>query len=363
LTLESGEKRAGPLSKGFIAIFGCLFSLTVVLAAASFPVGVYTVLFTTLTQGQSPLTLVSFFFWVGPIPVQSPLPLPVGVLFVTMVAAYILMLAFAATRKPGAINTLASGMRRGLSGIMANDLVVVIVSIGFLSFSASVIDALVQGAGVQIGALQGTDLDVFVSAATSPLIEELGFRVCIIGLVALLLSLGKPVRDALGSLWRPARAYEGEEVRTGKVFVLWVALLVSSVTFGILHISSGAGWQIGKFPEATFGGLVLGYVYLRYGLHVAVLTHWGIDYLGTVFSFFGQGAYGIPWTSDPGYVLQRLTTVNLSWGCPGNGNFCPVEIGLPLAGIGLCSFVLVLYLGLERFRTKGSPPSTFNASS
>jgi hypothetical protein len=44
---------------------------------------------------------------------------------------------------------------------------------------------------------------------------------------------------------------------------------------------------------------------------VAVLAHWGIDYLPSVFAFYGQGAYGIPWTSAPGYLIQQVATADL----------------------------------------------------
>jgi len=147
---------------------------------------------------------------------------------------------------------------------------------------------------------------------------------------------------------------EGRAMGSDRNAVLLVALAASSVAFGILHVSNGSGWAIGKLPEATFGGLVLGYLYIRYGLHMAVLTHWGIDYLGTVFAFFGQGAYGIPWGSSPGYILQQVTTANLSWSCPLDGNGCPL-VGIPAAGIGLLSVILVAYAGLRRLRRPTNP--------
>jgi membrane protease YdiL (CAAX protease family) len=176
---------------------------------------------------------------------------------------------------------------------------------------------------------------LFFSNTSAPLIEEFGFRVCIIGAFALLLSTERSPRALLEALWRPASTYENEEIRAGKVYALSAVLVVSAIVFGLLHILSGSGWEIGKLPEATYGGLVLGYLYIRYGFHVAVLTHWGIDYLGSAFSFFGQGAYGIPWGSSPGYDLQQIVSLDL------------------IKGIGLASFLLVLYLGFARLRRSG----------
>ncbi|HME18169.1 MAG TPA: CPBP family glutamic-type intramembrane protease, partial [Nitrososphaerales archaeon] len=214
--------------------------------------------------------------------------------------------------------------------LLSSDIVVAIVSIGFLTFTATAIDTVTQAAGVQIGELRGTDATIFISTTTSPLVEEFGFRMCIIGLVALALALGTGRRASLRALWRPASVYEGEAARPGRAYILLVALVASSGAFGLAHLTSGSGWDAGKLPEAVFGGLVLGYVYIRYGFHIAVLTHWGVDYLGTAYAFFGEGAHGIPWWSDPGYALQQIVTLDLVY------------------GIGLFSFLLAAYLGVRR---------------
>jgi hypothetical protein len=156
--------------------------------------------------------------------------------------------------------------------------------------------------------------------------------VCIVGLVAAVLALGSGPRDVLRSLWRPSASYERDSLRADKVLIISVAVATSSLAFGVLHVAPGSGWGIGKLPEATFGGAVLGYLYVKYGFHVAVLTHWGIDFLGSAFAFFGQGVYGVPWWSSPGFVLQRLVTDDL------------------VGGIGLAAFLLVTYSGLRLVR-------------
>ena len=53
-------------------------------------------------------------------------------------------------------------------------------------------------------------------------------------------------------------------------------LLISSVTFGLAHISSWGWW---KFLPAFLGGLVLGYLYLKYGMHVSILFHFANDFM------------------------------------------------------------------------------------
>jgi hypothetical protein len=332
LTVEHDNRAPRTQSRAAIAVFGILFGLTVLFAILSLPVGVYAMFFTTLTPGLGANTLAVMLFWVGPIPIWLPFAVPLGLLFVSLVAAYASLIAFSASRKMNVVATFSAGWREGVSALLSNDLVIIVVSIGFLTFTAYVVDILVAASGVQIGELTGSTLSLFFSNTSAPLVEEFGFRVCIIGLVALFLLKERSPRALLEALWRPASTYEGEEIRAGKVSALAAVLVASATIFGILHILSGSGWEIGKLPEATYGGLVLGYLYIKYGFHVAVLTHWGIDYFGSAFSFFGQGAYGIPWGSVPGYALQQIVSLDL------------------IDGIGLASFLLVIYLGVARLR-------------
>jgi len=333
--------KAGTATRALVLLFAVPFGTTLALALASFPLGLYTALFTTLTPGVGPNSPVRLYLWLGPVPVGL-LPLPFGSLFCAMTAVYLLLFAIAAARGSTAAGAFSLGTRSGLSALLSSDLVIATVSIGFLTLTATAIDTITQAAGVQIGGLQGSDATIFISTETSPLVEEFGFRVCIIGLVAVILSLGMGWKDSLKALWRPASVHEGQEVRAGKILILLVALAASSAAFGLAHVASGSGWEAGKLPEAVFGGLVLGYVYMEYGFHIAVLTHWGVDYLGTAYSFFGEGAHGIPWGSYPGYILQQIVTADLIY------------------GVGLFSLALVAYLGARRLKglsgTGENPP-------
>ena len=53
-------------------------------------------------------------------------------------------------------------------------------------------------------------------------------------------------------------------------------LLISSTIFGLAHVSSWGWW---KFFPAFLGGLALGYLYLKYGLHVSILFHFANDFV------------------------------------------------------------------------------------
>jgi ribosomal protein S27E len=56
-------------------------------------------------------------------------------------------------------------------------------------------------------------------------------------------------------------------------------LLISSVFFGIAHIPS---WNYTKFPSAFVAGLIMGYLFLRFGLYASISFHFLTDYLGTL---------------------------------------------------------------------------------
>lgn len=327
-----------------VLVLALLFGSTALLVILSLPVGVYTVLFTTLAQGYGASTPVYTFVWAGPLPVTLPVAIPVGVLCVLELAIYAVLLAYTFAHQ-SLLAAFSAGFNDGVSCLFSSDLVVVLTSVGFYIFSALIIDVFVTSSGAPIGGISESNaLFYFVIQTVSPLREEVGFRVGVIGVVAFLLALGTSRKGLLRALWRPSTVYESDLVRTGKMITVLAALVASSAIFGAWHVLSGSGWDIGKLPGATFGGLVLGYLYIKRGFHVAVLTHWGIDYVGTVFAFFGQGAYGIPWEQTPGFFLQQVVSVDM------------IEF------LGLASFLLVIYVGVFKVRrpdqsTRGSTGS------
>jgi hypothetical protein len=303
---------------------------TIVLVILSIPAGVYAVFSNRLSQ-VSWTSLGHPYLWVGPVFETLPfITISAGYWFLLLTGAYCLFLGIAVWQRQRPVSAIRSSFRQGVSSLMSSPFLVVIIGTGFLSFSAYLIDNIVASTGTGIGGPIGDPLNIFVGFTTAPLVEEFGFRMLLIGVVALILSIGRPWRDALGALWRPSRALEGFAVGTGGTIILWAATAFSAVTFGACHVFCGTTWDIGKFPEAAFGGLVLGVLYVKYGFHVAVLVHWGIDYFGSAYAFFGQAAYGIPWTSATTEFTGQLA----------------VDVDLVLT-FGLACFVLVAYMAVR----------------
>ena len=62
-----------------------------------------------------------------------------------------------------------------------------------------------------------------------------------------------------------------------------LSLFCTSVFFGFAHIALGESWSEGKFVQAAASGIILGWVYLRYGFIVSLLIHWATNYF--IFSY------------------------------------------------------------------------------
>jgi hypothetical protein len=316
-----------------------LLLLTTALVLASFPIGLYTIFFTTLSNQFNASSLVQgvlvFVWWYV---TSIPLPGSLGGFFVALSAIYGGMFVLAARQGTGMLSSLRGAFKEGFGSLFANTFFVTLIAIGFLGFTILVIDSVETSGGVPVGSLSGDPMQLMMSLTIAPLREELGFRMFIIGVVALFVGARRSWRRLLKAVWRPSAAFEGEVNTSLTKTAFGLAAVVSSAAFGLVHVSSGAGWQIGKLPEAAFAGLVLSYLYIRYGFHVAVLTHWGIDYLDSVFAFFGQGAYGIPWTADNAYILQQGVALDT------------------VAFFGVACFLAVCYMGLKRWSGRRPPP-------
>ena len=83
------------------------------------------------------------------------------------------------------------------------------------------------------------------------------------------------------SLWHPSKNLEITNYK--KVVIL---IILVGVFFGAAHIISGAPWSSGKFVQATVAGVIIGWVYVRYGLAPAILIHWATNYFISSYVFF-----------------------------------------------------------------------------
>ncbi len=333
--------RWSPARTVLIGVFVALLVYTIVLILATIPAGFYAVFSGHLSKLYSYFATVYPYFWIGPAVAYVPIPVSVGVWFSALTAIYVAFLVYSMRQGRGPLKAMAASFNEGIGALMSSPFLVTIIAIAFLTFTASIADSLISTAGVPIGSPSGDPLALLVGFTAAPLAEELGFRVFFIGVVALILSMGRPWKQALGALWRPSKALEGLAIGSGAAVIIWVATAFSAVTFGACHVICGGTWEPGKVIETTYAGVVLGYLYIKYGFHVAVLAHWGVDFAGSAFAFFGQAAYGISWASSSSeFFGQYLVDLDM------------------LSLFGVASFILVMYLVVTKLATRGHVDGT-----
>ena len=114
----------------------------------------------------------------------------------------------------------------------------------------------------------------FFDVSIAPLTEEIGFRVLLIGLpLFAMYSHRSTLKQFLKSLWHPAANLHIYDYKRAIILITIVAIF-----FGLAHIISGEPWSNGKFSQAAASGIIIGWVYFRYGLAPAVLVHWATNY-------------------------------------------------------------------------------------
>lgn len=282
--------------------------LTFLLIIFSFPAGVYSVFLKEISNSTSYKTMLyGIYLFLGPTLIVLPLNVTLGNVFITLLIVYLSLTIMSCIRRIDIIKAIKSSFRSSYSELLNNDLVLVMLFSGLIILVSSIIDVIQSAFGIKTGSLVSQDpLQTFVGLTIAPLREELGFRMLLIGLVAFVLTL-PDLKKGVKSLWKPSICSDQSLRKTIIIFMIFV----SSLFFGLAHYEANSGWQIGKITEATYAGLVLGYVYYEYGFHLSVMIHWVIDYFGSVFSFFGQAYAGIPWNSDQGYILSNIVAFDL----------------------------------------------------
>ena len=126
------------------------------------------------------------------------------------------------------------------------------------------------------------DLTMFLAITISPITEEIGFRVMLIGIPLFLIFTHKSsFKFFFSTLWHP---YKNLHIMQHKR-VIGIIIAVG-LFFGLAHIISGEPWSDGKFAQATISGIIIGWVYYRYGLISAILVHCATNYFIYSYLFF-----------------------------------------------------------------------------
>jgi hypothetical protein len=296
-------------------LYAVVVAFTLLMMLASVPYGFYTVFYTHLSNIYSSQTqLDGVPFYIGLATVRLPLNPTYGVLFTVLTAAILVFIALAAFQGGGFFRALKDSGREGMGALFRNPLSATIVILGATLLATVLLNSVQTAVGIQTGGITSDPLELLVSFTLAPFIEEIGYRLFIIGLPLFIVMLvtRSPLKRSVRALWRPSASWQEEQqssLSDAHKLLVYLLIVLSSVLFGVAHYAANSGWDVGKISEAALDGFALAYVYVRYGLHTSIIFHWVVDYASNAFAFYGQAVYGIPWTSNS--IFSAVPTVDI----------------------------------------------------
>ncbi len=254
------------------------------------------------------------------IPFRTPIRINMLVSFLATFALYAVCFFVAAKTKGGLVATLKGGPRESIQRI-PNWLVVMPLASSGLLLAMLVITGVQNLLGIPTGSLPPLEpYQMLYALAYSPILEETMFRFTVLGAIvavrtiwnsSVFSSLGgslSPARLVLLSLLLPDRAKAeaglpsitrdgGRGIHWGE----WLFVIITSTSFGLAHILTNSGWQVGKVLTAALAGLALGVVFLAYGAYASILLHWFFNFYFEVFSL-GSSLIGGIFRVLPGLI-------------------------------------------------------------
>ncbi|MCV0399161.1 MAG: CPBP family intramembrane metalloprotease [Nitrosarchaeum sp.] len=176
--------------------------------------------------------------------------------------------------------TLSPILSNGKISFQSNYLVSITTWFSILILVSAIVTFTQEGFGIPtLPPPTDNDLIQFFYVTLAPLIEEIGFRALLIGVPVFMMYSHKfSIPHLFGSLWNPSRHLHIYDSKKAISLIVLVAMI-----FGFAHIATGEPWSEGKFAQASVSGIILGWLYVRFGLLSAILVHWGTNYF--IFSY------------------------------------------------------------------------------
>lgn len=287
------DKITRVLSIPYSALVSVLFGIM----AISFPMGAYLVFDSNLGNNinyQYPLDGLNLF--VAGIGYKIPISFQLGDAFIAAWSAYVVLFSIASLGPLSSLTrTLTGVMSEGLRGMRESGLVNAITWFSILILSSVAIDYVQTSFGIRIEPPHFQNgLVEFFQMTVSPITEELGFRVLLIGVpLFLIFSYRASLKLFFKALWMPSRYLQITDYRKMMAIIITVGIF-----FGAAHVMSGTPWSPGKITQATVAGIIIGWVYARYGLGPAILVHWGTNYFVYSYMFFLSALGQVPISSE-----------------------------------------------------------------
>ena len=247
----------------------------------SFPMGIYVVFETEIGDDinfEYPFSHLELFE--GTSFYQSNVDVSIGDVFVVLWIFYVILFTIALLGpKQNFLKSISPMISSGNFLSKLNYMVGVTKWFSILILVSALINTVQEKFGIVITPPTTTnDLIQFFYISLAPVMEEFGFRLLLIGIpLFALYSNRSSLKYFLKSLWNPnnLNIYDSKKAILLIVFV--------GILFGFAHIAFGESWSHGKFAQAAASGIILGWVYLRYGFVASVLIHWATNYF--IFSY------------------------------------------------------------------------------
>jgi hypothetical protein len=275
--LQNSNKILQYIGIPFTALLSVIFGLLLI----SFPIGIY-VFFETDVGGdinyEFPLTHLDLFE--GTELYQTSFDVSIGDAFVVLWVLYLVFFVIAILGpKKDFLKTLSPIISFGKYDVKLNYMIGITKWFSILILISVLINFVQEGMGFDIvPPLIDNDLIQFFYVSLAPLIEEFGFRLILLGIPLFALYSSKSsIKYFVKCLWRPDNL---DIVDSKKALFL---IIFVGILFGFAHVAFGDSWSEGKFAQATASGIILGWVYLRYGFVASLLIHWATNYF--VFSY------------------------------------------------------------------------------
>jgi len=276
--LNQSHKALQGLGIPYAALISIVFGMMVL----SFPIGAFVVFNSDIgDEINFEYPLSGFNFFLGGIGFEIPLEFELGDAFIIIWVLFLILFTISFLGpKRDFLKTLTPMIADGKQPLESNYLVTMIKWFSILVLISGIINFIQESVGITIEAPPvQNELIRFYDVTVAPIIEEIGFRVLLIGLPLFAFYSHKTsFSHFFKSLWNPSDNLDVFDSRKAIILIIVVALF-----FGIAHILSGEPWSTGKFTQATVSGIIIGWVYFRMGLVSAILIHWATNYF--VFSY------------------------------------------------------------------------------
>ena len=257
----------------FSALTSVIFGLMIV----SFPLGAYAIFNSDIGDDiDYNFPLEKFDIFIAGVNIQLPLEYEIGDIFIITWSIFIILFVISSLGpKKNFMKTIGDILSNGKNSFSENYMINIIKWFSILVLISAVVTIIQESIGIVTEPPDTTnDLILFLQISLAPITEEIGFRLILIGIpLFLIYSHKSSLKFFFKCLWNPYSNLHVYEKRKAVALIVGVGLF-----FGIAHVISGEPWTEGKILQASIGGIILGWVYFRYGLAAAIILHWATNY-------------------------------------------------------------------------------------